>query len=181
MDSFKHYRHFVNLTLLVKRQGNRQVIRSLLRFACLHGHPNLCWSDCGSNFVGAQEYLREAMQDWDIPKIQSAISEEFACDFEWQWNTPHASHQYGIVESLIKFVRQALNSCARTKRLQWQWRTFLAEIAHMVNSRPLYPSSEDIWEEPPITPNDLLIGQYNTPSQPELEGRVSPRHLMRCV
>ena len=31
------------------------------RFACLHGQPNICWSDCGSNFVGAQEYLTVVM------------------------------------------------------------------------------------------------------------------------
>lgn len=62
------------------------------RFACQRGHLNICWSDCGSNFVAAQEYLREIMQDWDIPKIQSTLSEEFTCDFEWQWNIPHASH-----------------------------------------------------------------------------------------
>jgi len=58
---------------------------------------------------------------------------------------------------------------------------FLAEVTHMVNSRPLYPSSEDICEAPPITPNDLIIGQHNPPPQPEPEDRVNPRHLLRCV
>ena len=24
------------------------------RFVCTRGNPNVCWSDCGSNFVGAQ-------------------------------------------------------------------------------------------------------------------------------
>lgn len=51
----------------------------------------------------------------------------------------------------------------------------------MVNSRPLYPSFEDIWEEPLITPNNLLIGIHIPLAQPELEARVSPRHLMRSV
>ena len=167
---------------LVTDKSSEAFLMAFRRFACLHGHPNVCWSDCGSNFVGAQEYLREVMQDWDIPKIQSAISEEFACDFEWQWNTPHASHQNGVVESLIKSVRQALNSvCKNQAFTEEQWRTFLTEITYMVNSRPLYPSSEDIWDEPPITPNDLLIGQHNPPPQPELEARVNPRHLLRSV
>ena len=55
------------------------------------------------------ELPQEIMQDWDIPRIQSVLSEEFACDFKWKWNTPHASHQNGVVESLIKSVRQAFN------------------------------------------------------------------------
>lgn len=167
---------------LVTDNSSKAFLMAFRRFACLHGYPNICWSDCSSNFVGAQEYPREVMQDWDIPKIQSPISEEFACDFEWQWNTPHASHQNRVVESRIKSARQALNSvCENRAFTVEQSRTFLAEITDMVNSRPLHPSSEDIWEEPPITPNDLLIGQHNTPSQPELEARVSPRHLMRSV
>ena len=167
---------------LVTDKSSEAFLMAFRRFACLHGHPNVCWSDCGSNFVGAQEYLREAMQHRDIPKIQSAISEEFACDFEWQWNTPHASHQNGVVESLIKSFRQALNSvCKNQAFTEEQWRTFLAEITYIVNSRPLYPNSEDIWDEPPITPNHLLIGQHSPPPQPELEARVNPRHLLRSV
>jgi len=144
-------------------------------FACLRGHPNVCWSDCSSNFVGAQEYLREVMQGWDIPKIQSTVSEEFACNFEWQWNTPHASHQNGIVESLIRSVRQALNSvCKNQTFTEEQWRTFLAETTYMINSRPLYPCSEDVWEEPPITPNDILFGQHNPPPQPNKKSELIP-------
>ena len=36
------------------------------RFACVRGHPNICYSDFGTNFVGAHEYLREIMTGWDI-------------------------------------------------------------------------------------------------------------------
>ena len=82
---------------LVTDKTSEAFLMAFHRFACLHGHPNICWSDRGSNFVGAQEYLRESMQDWYIPKIQSAISKEFACDFQSQWNTLHASHQNRVV------------------------------------------------------------------------------------
>ena len=167
---------------LVTDKSTEAFLMAFRRFACLRGHPNVCWSDRGSNFVGAQEYLREVMQNWDIPKIQSILSEEFVCDFEWQWNVPHASHQNGVVESLIKSARQALNSvCKNQAFTEEQWRTFLAEVTYMINSRPLYPSSEDVWEEPPITPNDILIGRHSCPPQPEQETRVNPRHLIRSV
>ena len=46
-------------------------------FVSVRGHPNLYWSDCGSKFIEAQEYLREEMQNWVIPKVQGLLSEEF--------------------------------------------------------------------------------------------------------
>ena len=51
----------------------------------------------------------------------------------------------------------------------------------MINDRPLYPSSSDIFESPPITPNDLLLSYHNSPPQPESEQRVNPRDLMRSI
>ena len=152
------------------------------RFASLRGHPRVCWSDCGTNFVGAQTYLKEIMQSWDIPKIQGVLCEEFSCDFKWQWNIPHASHQNGVVETLIKSVRQSLNAtCKNQAFTEEQWRTFLSETTYIINGRPLYPSSNDIWETPPITPNDILIGQHLPPPQPEPEERINPRHLLRST
>ena len=47
--------------------------------------------------------------------------------------------------------------------------------------RPLYPSSDGIWEAPPITLNDLLIGPHNPPPQPEAEERTNPRQLLRST
>lgn len=167
---------------LVSDKSTAAFLMAFRRFACLRGHPNNCWSDCGTNFVGAQGYLNEIIQGWDIPRIQSVLSEEFTCDFKWQWNIPHASHQNGVVESLIKSVRQGLNStCKNQTFTEEQWRTFLAEISYMINSRPLYPSSDSVWESPPVTPNDIIIGQHSAPPQPEPEDRVNPRHLLRST
>ena len=69
------------------------------RFVSLRGNPNNCWSDCGTNFIGAQHYLKELLNDWDIPRIQSVVSEESSSTFQWSWNVPRASHQNRIVES----------------------------------------------------------------------------------
>ena len=43
------------------------------------------------------------------------------------------------------------------------------------------PSSDDIWEAPPITPNDLLLGHHNPPPPPEPEERNNPRQLFRST
>ena len=167
---------------LVTDKSTDTFLLAFRRFACLRGHPNTCWSDCGTNFIGSQNYLREIMQDWDILEIQSILTEEFACDFKWNWNIPHASHQNGVVESLIKSVRQALNfTCKEPAFTEEQWRTFFTEIAYQINSRPLYPSADSIWESSPITPNDILLGQHNMPPQPDYEERVNPRDMIRST
>ncbi|XP_022805942.1 uncharacterized protein LOC111343066 [Stylophora pistillata] len=152
------------------------------RFASFRGHPNVCWSDCGTNFVGTQAYFKEVMRNWNLPKIQSVLSEDFCCEFKWLWNIPHASHQNGVVETLIKSVRQSLAATCKSQSFaEEQWRTFLSETTYIINGRPLYPSSNDIWEGPPITPNDILIGHHLPPPQPESEERVNPRHLLRST
>ena len=167
---------------LVTDRSTDTFLMAFRRFASLRGHPINCWSDCGTNFVGAQQYLREVMQDWDIPRIQSVLSSEFSCTFKWEWNVPRASHQNGVVESLIKSVRQALDASSKNQSFtEEQWRTHLAEVTYLVNSRPLYPSSNEIWEGPPVTPNDLLIGHHFPPPAPEQVERVNPRHLMRST
>ena len=51
----------------------------------------------------------------------------------------------------------------------------------LINQHPLYPSSNGIWESPPITPNDLLVGNHFPPPMPEVESKVNPRHLMRST
>ena len=167
---------------LVTDKTSDAFLMAFRRFASLRGHPCICWSDCGTNFVGAQGYLKEIMRSWNVPKIEGVLSEDFSCDFKWKWNTPHASHQNGVVETLIKSVRQSLNAtCKNQAFTEEQWRTFLAETTYVINGRPLYPSSDSIWESPPITPNDILIGHHLSIPQPEPEERINPRHLLRST
>ena len=167
---------------LVNDKTSDAFLMAFRRFASLRGHPSVCWSDCGTNFVGAQSYLKEITQSWNISKIQSVLSEDFCCDFKWQWNIPHASHQNGVVETLIKSLIQSLDAtCKNQAFTEEQWRTFLSETTYIINGRPLYPSSNDIWESPPITPNDILIGHHLPPPKPEPEERINPRHLLRST
>ena len=72
-------------------------------------------------------------------------------------------------------------TCKNQTFTEEQWRTFLAETTYLINSRPLYPSSERVWESPPITPNDILIGSHNSPPQPESEEKINPRDLLRST
>ena len=122
------------------------------------------------------------MRSWNIPKIQSVLSKDFCCDFKWLWNIPHESHQNGVVETLIKSVRQSLDATCKSQAFtEEQWRTFLSETTYIINGCPLHPSSNNIWEGPPITPNDILMGRHLPLPQPEPEERINPRRLLRST
>ena len=98
------------------------------------------------------------------------LSDDFSCDFKWQWNTPH-------IERLIKSVRQGLNSKWKNRAFtEEQRRPFLSQITYMINGRPLYPSSDNIWESLPMTPNDILIGQHMQFITPTRDWRHGQSH-----
>ena len=163
---------------LITNKTSDAFLMAFQPFACLQGHPNVCWSDHGTNLLGTQGYLRGITQNWDIP----VLSDKFSCELRWEWNTLHVSHQNGVVETLIKSAREAFNTtCKNQAYSEEQWRTILSEITYNVNGRPLYPSSDDIWETPPITPNDLLLGHYNSPPQPAPAERTNPQQLFRST
>lgn len=90
---------------LVTDKSAEAFLMAFCRFACLRVHPWVCWSDCGTSFVDVQGYLKDNMENWDIPKIQTVLSDDFSCDFKWQWDTPHVTHQKEVVETLIKSFR----------------------------------------------------------------------------
>ena len=133
----------------------------------------LCWGTT---------ILKRSTARLGYPRIQSVLSNEFSCTFKWEWNVPCASHHSGVVESLIKSVREALDATSKNKSFtEEQWRTHLAEVTYLVNSQPFYPSSDGIWESPPVTPNDLLIGHHFLPPAPEQEERVNLLLLRRST
>ena len=92
------------------------------------------------------------MQSLNVPKIQGVLSEEFSCDFKWQWNIPHASHQNGVVETLIKSVRQSLNATCKNQPLRKN-------------------NGEHFYQRQPTSSTDDLCIQVLTTS-----GKVHPSH-----
>ena len=58
---------------------------------------------------------------------------------------------------MIKSVKTALNKVVKQQILnEEEYRTMLSEIATCINSRPVWPSSDDDIEQPPITCLDLI-------------------------
>ena len=82
------------------------------------------------------------------------------CDtnsIKWTFSTPTASHHNGAVESMVKSVKLSLKKLLKNQVFrEEEYRTIFAQVTSIVNSRPLWPASDDDIFQPPITCNDLL-------------------------
>ena len=129
-------------------------INVLRRFISRRGPVRILRSDRGTNFVGAERELRDAIQQWNETRIQEAMLQK---SIQWTFNPPHASHFGGIWERLIRTVRKVLNALLHEQSLtEDSLRTLLCETEAVLNSRPLTCMSDDPDDMEPLTPGHLL-------------------------
>lgn len=118
------------------------------------------FSDNGTNFVGAERELREA-----IDKLHASTE---ANDFfqkegiRWHFQPPRTPHFGGAHEALVKSTKRALYASLDQEKTALRHptddslRTLLFEVAGLLNSRPLTYASSDPDDFRPLTPNDFL-------------------------
>ena len=129
-------------------------INVLRRFVCRRGPVTNIYSDNGTNFVGAERLLREAIQNWNHHKVESFLQQK---EIQWHFNPPTASHMGGAWERMIRSVRRILLSLASERTLtDDQLHTLLLETESILNSRPLIPVTMDDDNATPLTPDHLL-------------------------
>ena len=135
-------------------------INALSRFLNRRGPVRQLRCDQGTNFVGAKNELKAALEELDQNRLQEYLVEN---GFEWipyRMNVPHASHMGGTWERIIRTVRSALETLllnAGTQLDDEAFRTFITEAECIVNSRPLSTNNLNDPEAPePLTPSHLL-------------------------
>ena len=115
-------------------------INALHRFIAVRGPVREIRCDRGTNFIGAERELAEAIGEMDENKIRQFLLKE-NCNFTtFKTNVPHASHMGGIWERQIRTIRSVLSSLLSQHGLQLDdgsLRTFICESAAVMNSRPL--------------------------------------------
>ena len=136
-------------------------INALRRFVARRGPIRELRSDQGTNFVGAERELKLALQEMDSEKITSIARKEFNGDFTVKWikNPPAASHMGGVWERQIRTVRSILRALMRDYGHTLDdesFRTMMAEVECIVNSRPLTSISSDHNDLAPLTPSNIL-------------------------
>lgn len=89
-------------------------INALKRFIARRGQVSEMRSDSGTNFVGGERELREAIRKWNQDQINDALLNK---GIQWVFNPPTGSHCGGAWERLIRLVRKVLSSTLRTQNL----------------------------------------------------------------
>lgn len=149
-------------------------INALRRFFAIRGPAKQLRSDCGTNFIGA---CRELGMSADQPDtaVQRYLHQQ-GCS--WVFNPPHASHMGGSWERLIGVARRILESMLLengTRLTHEVLCTLMAEVAAIMNARPLVPVSNDPEDPFILTPSMLLTQKVSTPPPP---GDFTDRDLL---
>jgi len=130
-------------------------INALRRFICRRGQVAHLRSDNGTNFVGAERELREALASLNHDRIGRAMSKK---GIKWSFNPPTGSHHGGTWERLIRMIRKILCSVLRQQTLDDEgFHTVLCEAESILNDRPITRLSEDPNDLEALTPNHLLL------------------------
>ncbi len=157
-------RYGVIFTCLASRAVHLEVANSLETDACINalrrfisrrGQVVHIRSDNGTNFVGTERELREALSTLNHDQIQGALT---AVGVEWCFNPPAGSHHGGVWERMIRIVRRVLHSVLRQQMLDDDGlHTVMCEVEAILNDRPITKLSDDPNDLEPLTPNHLLL------------------------
>ena len=134
-------------------------IMAMKRMMARRGKPAHVWSVNGTNFVGAEKEIREAIDRWNNEHIKDRLSQDAV---QWHFNPPASPHFGGVWELLVRSSKTALKTIAGKQRVNDEIPlTFMAETESLLNSRPRPSVNSDPPDLEALTPNHFLLGCSN--------------------
>ncbi len=132
-------------------------IAALKRFVSRRGRPSDIFSDCGTNFKGADKVLREFLS----LSIDPAVKEECSSQhITWHFNPAGAPHFGGLWEAGVRSIKHHLKRVMGSRLLTYEeMLTLVCQIEAILNSRPLVPASSSPSDLEALTPSHFLVGE----------------------
>lgn len=136
-------------------------LNTLKRFIARRGKCQNMFSDCGSNFVGANNEMREFFKLINDPKCKDKVANCLAHEgIKWNFIPARSPHFGGLWESHVKIAKYHLKRIVGNAFLTFEeLSTIFAQIEACMNSRPLSPLSNDPSDLSPLTPGHFLVGE----------------------
>ncbi|XP_053598634.1 uncharacterized protein LOC106693298, partial [Microplitis demolitor] len=134
-------------------------VAAFRRFTSRRGACSILYSDCGTNFVGADATLKKefAAGSRQLKELQYLLATDGT---DWKFNPPSAPHFGGKWEAAVKSIKFHLIRTIGESLLTYdQLATVLTQIEAVLNSRPIAPLSEDPADLTALTPGHFLIGE----------------------
>ncbi|KMQ87828.1 hypothetical protein RF55_12794 [Lasius niger] len=144
-------------------------LAALRRFIARRRLCEVMYSDCGTNFAGADRQLKDLFTA--SSKEGRRIADELARDrIRWKFNPPAAPHFGGLWETAVKAFKRHLRRIIGDATLMFEeMSTLLAQMEACLNSRPLEALIEDPDDTAALTPRHSLIGTaLNAVPEPSL-------------
>lgn len=144
---------------LVSSASTEAFIAALRRLVARRGRVTEIRSDNGTNFVGANNYLKEIQENHK--DIANQTEKEF--QLKWIFTTPGAPHQGGVYEIAVRLMKHHLVRIIGETTLTYEeYNTILCQVEAFVNSRPLCALNDDPTDSNALTPAHFLIGEELT-------------------
>ncbi|XP_021963617.1 uncharacterized protein LOC110859062 [Folsomia candida] len=139
------------------------------RFTARRGIPAIMYSDCGTNFVGAEKELAASIQSAEYNHV--VANKLSPLGTLWKFNPPAAPHQGGLWEAGVKSVKFHLRRVIGQSNITLEeFGTLLCCVEEILNSRPLCALSTSLDDLDALTPAHFLIGgPINSVPEPNLQ------------
>ncbi|XP_011884048.1 PREDICTED: uncharacterized protein LOC105571185, partial [Vollenhovia emeryi] len=143
---------------LVSDYTSEAFLAAFRRFVSRRGLSTDMYSDCGTNFIGADKELRRLFRGASS-EGRNIVNSTASEGVTWHFNPPAAPHFGGLWEAAVKSAKHHLRRVIGETTLTFEeMSTLLSQIEACLNSRPLQALSDDPDDVSALSPGHFLIG-----------------------